>query len=106
MVRAKPGSKGFKIPDMWRPSIMSILNDYSDGDKAKKLSREIRCEIVRDLVTQMYACTDKPNKAFCSDVAKKLVSKYPFMQDKGEGVSGYVSILYNNYRYIHNVMHM
>lgn len=92
VLRTKPGAKGFKIPDMWRPSIMAVLNDFSAGDtcKAKKLSNELRSEIVKDLVTQMYACSEKIEKSFCTDVAKKLTVKYPFMRDKG-GVTGYVS---------------
>ena len=93
MIRAKPGPKAFKIPDMWRPSIMAVLNDFSDEDKAKKLSGILRSEITRDLVTQMYACVEKIDKPFCTDVAKKLVLKYPFMSDKGEGVTGYVSTM-------------
>lgn len=91
MIRAKPGPKGFKIPDLWRPSIMSVLNSFSDDDKTKKLTIELQNETVRDLVIQMYACSEKPDKSFRTDVAKKLVSKYPFMRDKG--VSGYVSVL-------------
>ena len=72
---------------------MAVLNDFSADDncKVKKLSNELRIEIVRDLVTQMYACFERIEKSFCTNVAKKLVVKYPFMQDKGEGVSGYVS---------------
>ena len=93
MIRAKPGPKGFKIPDLWRPSIMSVLNSFSDDDKTKKLTIELQNEIVRDLVIQMYACSEKPDKSFHTDVAKKLVSKYPFMRDKG-GVSGCVLEVY------------
>lgn len=33
----------------------------------------------------------KPTKAFLTEVAKKLVQKYAFMKDHGEGVTGYVS---------------
>ena len=35
----------------------------------------------------------KPNKEFCTSVAKKMVKKYPFMKDVGSGVSGFVSFL-------------
>ena len=38
-------------------------------------------EIVRDLVTHIYALTDKPTPAFVDDVARLLVNKYPFMAD-------------------------
>ena len=60
-----------KIPDMWRPSIMAVLNDFSDEDKAKKLSGVLRSEITLDLVTQMYTCVEKIDKPFCTNVAKK-----------------------------------
>ena len=63
--------QGFKIPDMWRPSIMAVLHDFSEGDKAKQLSSELRNEITRDLVTQLYACTERIEKPFCTDVAIK-----------------------------------
>ena len=43
-----------------------------------------------DLVTQMYSYYTKPDKAVVTDVAKKLVQKYPFMRDDGPKVSGYV----------------
>lgn len=32
------------------------------------------------------------DRAFCTYVAKCLIKKYPFMQDDGVNVSGYVSI--------------
>lgn len=70
---------------------MAVLHDFSEDDRAKQLSSELRSEITRDLVTQMYACTERIEKPFCTDVAKKLVSKYPFMRDRGEGVCEYVS---------------
>jgi len=40
----------------------------------------------------MFCYDPKPQKDFCTDVAKMLVKKYPFMRDVGERVSGYVSI--------------
>ena len=55
--------------------------------------RDIRCEIVRDLVVQMYSFNPSPNKEFCTEVAKMLVKKYDFMKDIGHKVSGYVSCL-------------
>lgn len=48
-------------------------------------------EIVCDLVTQMYAFKPKPDRGFCSTVAKELVKKYPFMKDSGMSITGYVS---------------
>ena len=35
----------------------------------------------------------KPQKEFCTIVAKKLVNKHCFMKDIGEKVSGYVSVV-------------
>lgn len=66
---------------------------------SKQLTTDSRNEIVRDLVTHMYASfkdeDEKPVSAFCREVARKLVQKYPFMADaqttKGGG-SGYVSM--------------
>lgn len=60
-------------------------------EQKRMLVPAIRNEIVRDLVTQMYLCYTKPDKAAVTDVAKKLVQKYPFMRDDGPQVSGYVS---------------
>ena len=61
---------------------------------------------MRDLDTQMYACCEKPNKAFCNTVAELLVEKYSLMKDKGEGVTGHVSksfgidiLSWNNHRW-------
>lgn len=85
--------KGFKIPEMWRPSIMAAINAPTIEDKRKNLTPSVRNKIVRDLVTQVYAYTSKPTKAFLTEVAKKLVQKYAFMKDHGEGVTGYVSYL-------------
>ena len=70
---------------------MAVLNDFSDEDKAKKLSGVLRSEITLDLVTQMYTCVEKIDKPFCTNVAKKAGLKYPFMSDKG--VTGYVSTM-------------
>lgn len=52
---------------------------------------ELRNEIVRDLVTHIYAHTEKPTPAFVGDVAKLLVMKYPFMADSVTGSSAFVS---------------
>lgn len=59
--------------------------------------------MVRDLVTQMYAVSQNPSRQNCTEVAKKLVKKYPFMKDEGASVSGYVG--YYNYYYKHNYLH-
>jgi len=56
----------------------------------KKLTPDVRNEIVRDPVTHMYGYVEKPTTSFCKFVAQRLILKYPFMRDtKG---TGYVSI--------------
>ena len=62
--------------------------------RSRALVPKIRNEIVRDLVSQMFSFDSKPQKEFCTQVAKLLVKKYTFMQDVGQKVSGYVSYLY------------
>ena len=57
---------------------------------SKTLTPEVRSEIIRDLVTHMYGCVEKPTSQFCKFVAQRLILKYPFMRD-GKG-TGYVSI--------------
>ena len=81
----------FKIPDTWRPSIMSCIRGQTLEEQKRMLVPTIRNEVVRDLVTQMYSYYTKPDKAAVTEVAKKLVQKYPFMRDDGPQVSGYVS---------------
>ena len=57
----------------------------------KRLTPEIRNEIVRDLVTHMYGFMEKPTSSFCKYVAQRLTLQYTFMRDsKG---TGYVSII-------------
>ena len=70
---------------------MQCLTQESDDERRLQLDTSLRNEIVRDLVTQMFAVDPKPNSAFAALVAKKLVRKYPFMKDFGDKVSGYVS---------------
>ena len=69
---------------------MECLNGKSDVKKRKKLTPSVRNEIVRDLVTTMYAYMPNPNKAFCTMVAKLLVESYSFLKDVGANVTGYV----------------
>ena len=85
--------KKFCLPDTWRPAIMCAIEADGDADKRKKLTPDIRNAIVRDLVSTMYAHMSQPNKEFCTQVAKQLVEKYSFMRDRGQNVTGYVSIL-------------
>ena len=47
----------------------------------KKLYPEVRNEIVRDLVTHLYAHVDKPTSTMIAKVARLLVEKYKFMAD-------------------------
>ena len=70
---------------------MQCINASSPADQKKLLTASLRGEIARDLVTQMHAFKAKPDRAFCTMVAKSLVRKYPFMRDAGQNVSGYVS---------------
>ena len=81
----------FKIPDLWRPSVMQCINAPTPAEQKKLLTHSLRGEISRDLVTQMHAFKSKPDRAFCTTVAKLLVKKYSFMKDAGKNVSGYVS---------------
>ena len=75
----------FTIPSKWRPSIMKAIEE-------KKLTPEIRNEVVRDLVTHMYGYVEKPTSSFCKFVAQRLILKYSFMRDtKG---TGYVSAVF------------
>ena len=83
----------FKITNTWRPSIMECINKPTEEERKLSLVRDVRCEIVRDLVVQMYSFNPRPNKEFCTEVAKMLVKKYDFMKDIGHKVSGYVSCL-------------
>ena len=73
--------RDFSIPQKWTPSIMAAISK-------KRLNHEIRNELVRDLVTHMYAYTDQITPAFISRTADMLVTKYPFMADHCESVTG------------------
>ena len=59
--------------------------------KQKSVSPQVRNEIVRDVVAQMFAFEPKPKK-FATEVAEQLVKKYRFLQDTGQGVSASVSM--------------
>lgn len=72
---------------------MQCLQRDTDEERRLELDTSRRNEVVRDLVTQMFAFDPKPNSAFAAVVAKKLVRKYPFMKDIGDKVSGYVSLV-------------
>ena len=70
---------------------MTCIHATTDEERRKLLTTAIRNEVVRDLVTQMYAYNPKHDRAFCSVVARSLMNKYPFMKDVGTNVLGYVS---------------
>lgn len=71
-----------KIPEHWRPEIEEAIQN-------RTLSATIRSEIVRVLVDQLYAKSSKPTRAMCEELAKALITKYPFMKDDQK--IGYVS---------------
>ena len=86
----------FKIPDLWRPSIMHCIKGSTEDEQRKRRSAEIRNELVRALVDQMFAFQQpKPDNQFCKDVASRLVRKYPFLKDAGKNVSGYVGFVHD-----------
>lgn len=81
----------FCIPDFWPPVIMECIEKESLDERKHALNSSIRNEITRALGTHMFAYNPKPTKLFCTEVAKMLVKKYPFMKDTGKKESGYVS---------------
>ena len=87
----------FQLSQYWPPSIMACIDQPTEEGQRLALGPLVHNEIVRTLATQMFCYTPKPQKGFCTEVAKMLVKKYPFMTDVGERVSGYVSI--HNYVY-------
>lgn len=68
---------------------MECLQKQTDDDRKKALDHNLRCEIVRTLGTQMFCYDPDPQTQLCTEVAKSLVKKYPFMRDTGP--SGYGS---------------
>ena len=64
-----------------------------------RLTLDVRNEIVRDVVSTMYAYMSQPNKEFCTQDAKQLVEKYSSMRDVGTNVTGYVSFYVQSYCY-------
>ena len=69
---------------------MTCIRGQTLEEQKRMLVPAIQNEIIQDLVTQMYSYYTKPNKDAVTEVAKKLVQKYPFMRDDGPQVSGYV----------------
>ena len=81
----------FKLPEYWRPSVQACIDAATEEEQRRMLTPEIRIFLVRDVVMTMYAHDPKPKKAFCTEVAQRIVKHYPFMTDKGHNVSGHVS---------------
>ena len=63
-------SRQFTIPDTWRPNVMAAINASSEAEKRRLLSPSVRSTISRDLMTTMYTFMPKPDKKFCTEVAK------------------------------------
>lgn len=73
---------------------MDCMQKKTIDDQRRALTPPLRNEIVRDLVAHMFSYNNNPDKAFCTRAAKMLVSKYAFLEDLGERVSGYVCYLF------------
>lgn len=71
---------------------MGCFSAEDDVARRKELTPKIRNEIVRDLAATMFAYMQKPDKDFCTRVAKMLTDKYRFLRDVGSTNSGYVCI--------------
>ena len=82
----------FALPGYWPPAIQHCIDLPMDEERSRAVGPLIHNEVVRALATQMFCYSPKPSKAFCMEVAKLLVKKYSFLLDKGEKVSGYVSV--------------
>ena len=91
MSLASSSKSSFHIPDYWPPVIMECIEHPTFEEQKRALNTSIRNEIIRALGTHIFSHNPKPTKAFCTEVARKLVKKYPFMKDTGEKESGYVS---------------
>ena len=72
--------------------MQNCIDAPTEEEKRRMLTPDVRNCLVRDVVTTMYAHDPKPKKQFCTEVAELIVKKYPFMKDKGQYVSGHVSI--------------
>ena len=70
---ARPGDVAtLIIPDYWLPEIMQCLNDKDLRDSARN-------EIIRCLVDLLFSISHKPTTSMCDEMARKLISKYPFV---------------------------
>ena len=73
---------------------MACISATTEEEQRRLLTRDVRNSLVRDLVTTMYAFALVPKRDLCTQVAKMLVRRYPFMKDQGMNVTGYVSQTY------------
>ena len=73
--------------------IMECIEQPTPEEQKRALNSSIRNEIIRALGTHMFSYNPKPTKAFCTEVARMLVKRYPFMRDIGRKESGYVSAI-------------
>ena len=67
-------SDSIRIPEHWRPEVEKCIN-------VRCLTDTARSEIVRVIVTQLFARSRKPSRDECDCHARKLILKYPFMRD-------------------------
>ena len=80
------------IPDHWRPEVEECL-------QRKILTPNARQEMVRTVVSQLFARHSRPNRADCEKVARQIILKYPFTKD--DMGCGYVSLLTKDYLNVH-----
>ena len=73
----------FRIPDYWPPAIMECIEQPTVEEQKRTLNTSIRNEITRALGTHLFSYNPNPTKAFCTEVARMLVKRYPFMKDTG-----------------------
>lgn len=88
---ASVSKSSFHIPDYWPPAIMECIEQPTVEEQKRALNTSIRNEITRALGTHLFSYNRNPTKAFCTEVARMLVKRYPFMKDTGKKESGYVS---------------
>ena len=69
---------------------MECIEQPTPEEQKRALNSSIRNEIIRALGTHMFSYNPK---AFCTEVARMLVKRYPFMRDIGRKESGYVSAI-------------
>ena len=80
---------------------MECIQQPTLEERKHALTASVRNEITRALSAHMFTHNSKPSKIFCTDVAKMLIKKYPFMRDTGTKESGYVS--HENYKLLHSM---